>query len=134
MKRVLIVAMAATVVLMTSAAFAQMRGPWGGGYGSGHMGGWMMGGAGPGGGPGFCPMYAGQSEATGVTEDRAKELAQAYADQYLKGFTVERVLPFTGPRGTMYSVELKGPAGELRTFHINRWGNVMPFGGPARRG
>ena len=99
------------------------------------MGPRMMGGPGPGGGPGACPMFAGQgTETTAVTEDRAKELAQAYADQYLKGFTVERVLPFSGPRGTMYSVELKGPEGQMRTFHINSWGNVMPFGGPARRG
>ncbi len=29
--------------------------------------------------------------------------------------------------GTGYSVELKGPQDELRTFHIN------PFGGPWRR-
>ena len=68
-----------------------------------------------------------------ITEEKAKELAQQYADQYLKGFTVERVLPFTGRRGTMYSVELKGPEGQVRTFHVNPWGNVMPFGGPARR-
>jgi hypothetical protein len=80
-------------------------------------------------------MWGGQAaQATGVTEERAKELAQAYADQYLKGFTVERVLPFQGRRGTMYAVELKGPDNQTRTFHVNPWGNVMPFGGPARRG
>ena len=54
--------------------------------------------------------------------------------EYLKGFTVEKVLPFTGMHGTMYSVELKGPQDEVRTFHINPWGNVMPFGGPQRMG
>ncbi len=31
------------------------------------------------------------------------------------------------------SVELKGAKDEVRTFHINPWGNVMPFGGPGRR-
>jgi hypothetical protein len=138
MKRVLSVGLAVAVVaVLATAAFAQMQGPWGGGYGY-MMGPRMMGAwGGPGGaGPGAwgCPIAGQQAEATGVTEDRAKELAQAYADQYLKGFTVDRVLPFSGPRGTMYSVELKGPDGQVRTFHINPWGNVMPFGGPARRG
>ncbi len=142
MKRVLSVGLAAVVVaVLASAAFAQMHGPWGGGYGSmmgpRMMGGWGgPGGAGPSGGPGAwaCPFAGQQTEATAVTEERAKELAQGYADQYLKGFTVDRVLPFNSPRGTMYSVELKGPDGQVRTFHINPWGNVMPFGGPARRG
>jgi hypothetical protein len=59
-------------------------------------------------------------------------LAQQYADQYLAGFTVERVLPFTGMRHTMYSVELKNPQGELRTLHITPFGGVRPFGGPRR--
>jgi hypothetical protein len=44
-----------------------------------------------------------------ASDRKAKGLAQQYADNHLKGFTVERVLPFTGRRGTMYSVELKGP-------------------------
>jgi hypothetical protein len=69
-----------------------------------------------------------------VSEERAKALAQEYADKYLKGFTVERVLPFTGMRGmTMYQAELKGPDNESRILHVNPWGNVMPFGGPWRR-
>jgi hypothetical protein len=49
------------------------------------------------------------------------------------GIAQLKVLPFTMPHGTSYSVELKGPKDELRTFHINPWGNVMPFGGPWRR-
>ena len=68
-----------------------------------------------------------------ITADKAKELAQQYADEFLKGFTVERVLPFTMGRGTMYSVELKGPEGQVRTFHVNPWGTVMPFGAAQRR-
>jgi hypothetical protein len=151
MKRV-VVAVAAVVALgLVSQGFAQPMYGWGGqgmgpgmmygwGGGPGAMGGWggrgMMGG-GPGGGAWTCPGWSGANVATApepITEEKAKELAQQYADQYLKGFTVERVLPFTGWRGTMYSVELKGPEGQVRTFHINPWGNVMPFGGPARRG
>jgi hypothetical protein len=33
----------------------------------------------------------------------------------------------------MYSVEMKGPNDEVRVFHVNPWGHVMPFGGPGRR-
>ena len=145
MKRLVSVGLAlAIVALMAAGALAQgpgngmmgprMMGPRGGGMGPG------PGGMGPGMGPGanggdwVCPMAGGQAaQPAAVTEERAKELAQAYADQYLKGFTVERVLPFQSPRGTMYTVELKGPDSQVRTFHINRFGNVMPFG-PARRG
>jgi hypothetical protein len=114
-----------------------MSGRMGAGMGPAMMGGGMMGRGMVGGpaGAGSCPLAAesGTPEAALVTEEKAKELAQQYADQYLKGFTVERVLPFTGRRGTMYSVELKGPDGQVRTFHVNPWGTVMPFGGPARR-
>ena len=53
--------------------------------------------------------------------------------EYLKGFTVEKVLPFAGGRGTAYSVELKGPNDEVRVLHVNPFGAVMPFGGPGRR-
>jgi len=84
-----------------------------------------------GGGTG-CPGVE-TTTATEVTEDKAKELAQQYADKYLSGFTVDKVLPFTGMRHTMYSVELKNAAGEVRTIHINPFGNVMPFGGPRQR-
>ena len=44
------------------------------------------------------------------------------------GATVERVLPSTGMRHTMYTVELKGPKGEVRTLHVTPWGGVRPFG------
>jgi hypothetical protein len=133
MKRFLavVVAVAASAALVGT-AFAQAgyggmgRGMWGGGMGPGMMGG---------GGQFNCPGAAayGQGQAAQITEEQAKELAQQYADQYLKGFTVERVLPFTGRGGTMYSVEMKGPEGQVRSFHVNPWGNVMPFGGPMRR-
>ncbi len=103
-----------------------MMGPM---MGPGMMGPAMMGpGMGPGMmGPGWTPPQ------TQLTDEKAKELAQQYADTYLKGFTVDKVLPITGMGMAMYSVELKGPQGEIRTFHVNPWGAVMPFGGPWRR-
>jgi hypothetical protein len=87
------------------------------GWGSPMMSSWMM----------------GPAATTPITEEKAKEAAQNYANTYLKGFTVDKVLPFTGMMGTMYSVELKGPKDEVRTLHVNPWGNVMPFGGAGRR-
>jgi hypothetical protein len=131
MKRFLTVALAMGMTLaLAGAAFAQMGGP-----GMMMRSGW----AGPGmtGEPGAsgCPMMAyghGQA-ATQVTEEQAKTLAQQYADQYLKGFKVDKVLPFAGRGGAMYSVELTGPEGKVRTLHVNPWGNVMPFGGPFGR-
>ena len=78
-----------------------------------------------------CPGH--EDTTAQITEDKAKDLAQQYADQYLTGFTVERVLPFTGMHHSMYSVELTNKEGEVRTLHINPHGNVMPFGGPWQR-
>jgi len=130
MKRFFTVALAVAATLaLAGAAFAQMGGPgrmWGGGMGPG-----MMGGAGQFG----CPGAAGSAQqgAAQITEEQAKDMAQQYADQYLKGFKVDKVLPFAGRRGAMYSVEMQGPDGQVRTLHVNPWGNVMPFGGPSRR-
>jgi len=138
MKRLLsVVLVAGGVLALAGEGVAGWDGPgpgyWhmGPGMGYGRMGG-MMGGQG---GGWNCPMAGGPgaSGAAAVTEEQAKQLVQQYADQYLKGFTVERVLPFTGMRGAMYSVELRGPDGQVRTFHVNPWGGVMPFGGPGRR-
>jgi hypothetical protein len=144
MKRMLMLIVVLTLIvagLLTEIAFAQAAGPFGRGMGPGMMGAGMMGRGMMGGWAGQaqampCPGMAaavGQAQPAAVTEEQAKALAQQYADQYLKGFVVERVLPFTMGRGTMYTVELKGPDGQLRTFHVNPWGNVMPFGGPGRR-
>ena len=114
------------------------------GHGMGHsmmhgngMGHGMMHGHGMGWGAGRedHPGWSGTATATApVTQENAKELAQKYADQYLPGFKVEKVLPFSGMHHTAYAVELKNAEGELRTFHINPFGNVMPFGGPRRSG
>jgi hypothetical protein len=77
--------------------------------------------------PGMAADIATQAPEA-LTEEKAKELATAYADKYFKGFTVERVLPFQGRRATAYQVELKGPKGETRILHVNPWGHVVPFG------
>ena len=130
MKKVLsAIAVAGGLTLLSGIALAQ----WGGGPGGG-MGPGMMRGGGPGWMAGGAPCTGATNAATEITEEKAKELATAYAEQYLKGFTVERVLPFTGRFHTMYSVELKNSAGEVRALHVNPYGNVMPFGGPWRRG
>jgi hypothetical protein len=117
------------IALVAGLAVAQMAGPppSAGTMGPGMMGPMTMGATG-------CPgMMGGDTAAAALTEEKAKVAAQAYADKYLKGFTVEKVLPFTGMHGSMYSVEMKGPNEEVRIFHVNPWGNVMPFGGPWRR-
>ena len=131
MRRFVMVGVAGLVVaLVAGVAVAQTTpgptSPMPGGMGSG-MTGPMM-------GAGGCPgMAGGHATQAAFTEEKAKEAAQGYADKYLKGFTVDKVLPFTGMHGTMYSVEMKGPNEEVRTFHVNPSGNVMPFGGPVRR-
>jgi hypothetical protein len=79
-------------------------------------------------GPGFSGTTAAQ-----ISDEKAKELAQQYADKNLPGFEVERAIPSTGMPHTMYSVELKNAQGELRSIHITPFGGVMPFGGPAGR-
>jgi hypothetical protein len=139
MKRLMSV-MAGLAVLALPVAVALAMGPgWHAGMGMmGQGGGPMMGRGAMGGGgygPGTCPGMAATGTApAAVTAERARELAQEYADKYLEGFAVDKVLPFVTPRGTGYSVELKGPNDQLRTLHVNPWGNVMPFGGPGRRG
>ena len=131
MKKLLgLIAVTGGVLLLAGAATAH----WAGNYGSGRWGGM---GYGMGGreweGAGFdCPGWT--QTANPVTEEKAKELAQNYADQHLPGYKVERVLPFTGMHHTMYSVELKNSEGEFRTFHINPFGYIMPFGSPWRQG
>lgn len=138
MRRILVVIVAIAALLSLGAvAYAQMgwgqmgRGMMGRGP-TGQMGPGMMGAVGPGAGQSPCPGWATTESTEAITEGKAKELAQKYADQYLKGFTVEKVLPFTMMHGTVYSVELKGPKDEVRVLHINPFGNVMPWGGPFR--
>ena len=149
MKRVLGVLLAGgALILLVGAAAAHWESGYGPGrgkemgYGGGHgMGYGMMHGHGMGHGMGWGagrgdhPGWSGTATATApVNLEQAKVVAQKYADQYLPGFKVEKVLPFSGMHHTAYAVELKNAEGELRTFHINPFGNVMPFGGPRRSG
>jgi hypothetical protein len=130
MKRVAVgVVTAAALTLLMGVAFAQTGwGPMGPGMMGSSQYGYPcgLGTMGPG-------MMGGQGWAAQLTEENAKVLAQQYMDKYLKGYTVEQVLPFAGMGMTMYQAELKGPNGETRVLHINPWGNVMPFGGPQAR-
>jgi hypothetical protein len=116
------------VALLGGAAVAQMAGPpvEPGTRGPAMMGPMMM-------GTGGCAGMTAEGTAPSLTEDKAKAAAQTYADKYLQGFTVDKLLPFNGMHGAMYSVEMKGPNEEVRILHVNPWGNVMPFGGPWRR-
>lgn len=137
-----IVGLAAVLLLGSAIAYAQAPGYWGPrgpgpGWGPG-MGPGMMGpGWGQGMGPGMMRGYYGPygesdyAPRDSITLDQAKEIANQYTEKYMKGFTVEHVLPYTGMRHNMYGVELKGPKGEARFLRINPWGGVMPFaGGP----
>lgn len=140
MKKLLL---ASTVLALAvgAAVYAQSPGDYGPGWGMGygHGMGWGPG-MGPGmmrGGVGPCGHWGGPGAAQPqITEENAKTTAQQYADKYLKGYKVERVLPFAsmGPGMTMFQAELTGPNGEARVLHVNPWGNVMPFGGPQARG
>lgn len=139
-KQVVAAGIAAGVLVLSGVALAHGPGMSGGGYGHMWGGGGRMGpGMGPGmmmqgaGAQGDCPGYAATGQTAQISEARAQELAQAYADTHLKGFTVDKVLPFAAGHGTAYSVELKGAEGEVRTLHVNPWGRVMPFGGPGFR-
>jgi hypothetical protein len=113
-------AVAAVTALLVVAKIATAQ--WRGGHrpGMGRIGPGMVG-----------PSFG--ATGTQITEENAKELAQQYADSYLAGFKVERVLPSTGMPHTMYSIELKNAKGELHSIHITPFGGVMPFSGPAGR-
>ena len=144
MKKLIFASLILSVALGT-AVYAQAPGEYGPGWGMGwgHGMGWgpgmgpgmMRGGQGPYGQP-PCAGWGGPGSAQSqITEESAKASAQQYADKYLKGYKVERVLPFNGMGMgmTMFQAELTGPNGETRLLHVNPWGNVIPFGGPQAR-
>jgi hypothetical protein len=131
MKKVWGVALVAVLVLgLSSVALARWGGP-GMGMGFGPQRTMMGPGAGAGVGPGAGPCW--RQGTTGVTataidETKAREIATEYVTKNLPGYKVEKLVKFERPRGTMYSVELKGPKDEIRYLHINPFGVVMPFG------
>jgi len=122
----------AAVLALVGASSAQMGGGMGGGTMGGGMGG-MMGGGHMGSGMMGSDTGKGTAAAPEITAEQAQKAATEYAQQYLPGFTVKGTAPLAGMHMTMYQAELSGPAGETRILHINPWGNVMPFGGPATR-
>ncbi len=133
MKKAFGVALVAVLVLgVAGAALARWGGPgMGMGYGPARMAGMGPGAAGPGFGPGAGPCWrqgAMGVTATAIDDAKAKEIAAEYVTKNLPGYTVEKLVKFERPRGTMYQVELKGPKDEIRYLHINPFGNVMPFG------
>lgn len=139
MKKALGVALIAALVLgVSSAALARWGGPgmgMGMGMGMGYgpqramMGSGMGPGMGFGAGTGPCWRQGATGvSATAIDETKAKELATDYVTKNLPGYKIEKLEKFQRPRGTMYSVELKGPKDEVRYIHINFFGMVMPFG------
>jgi hypothetical protein len=131
MKRFLTVALPlTTLVLVAGVAFAQM----GGGMMGDGMGG-MMGGGAKGATPeqGGCQGMAATGTQPQITQEKAKELAEQFASANLPGFTVTKVEPLAGMHMTMYFVELKGPANEVRVLHVNSGGHVMPHDRPSDR-
>lgn len=138
MKRVLtVMAIVATSVALSGVALA-----WGPGMGPGWRGagaggpGWTGGGPMMGGGPGWmgggCGGFRGAGgQAAQISEDKAREIATEYVQKYFTGFSIERILPSTGRLHTMYQVEMKGPKGETRYFHVTPWGGVRAWGPPA---
>lgn len=136
MKTVLTVAVTIAAMIALAGAALAFMGP---GHGPGRMGHAMMMPMGPhmraqGAGPMGPGMHGGAMNATQVSEDQAKAIAQKYVDEQLKGYTIEKVVPSTGMPRTMYTVELKGPKGESKTLHVSPFGHVMPFPMPQRRG
>ena len=121
----------AAVLALVGASSAQMGGGMGGGMMGGGKGGGTMGGGHM--GSGMMGSDTGKGTAPEITAEQAQKAATEYAQQYLPGFTVKGTAPLAGMHMTMYQAELSGPGGETRILHINPWGNVMPFGGPATR-
>lgn len=124
MKKLLFIPLSVLAVLLViGVAVAQLHGGDGRGPHGAMMGAGMQHGG---------PSGHFQGTETEITEEKARELAQQYAEQYLAGFEVKQVLPSTGMGHTMYWVELKNSEGELRSLHVTPFGGVMPSGGPGQ--
>jgi len=91
-----------------------------------------------------CPLPKVTKEK--ITEDEARDLAQAFADKNMSGFRVVRPLGYGGGYTTMcyqtangaptrplvlysveYSMDLKNPAGETRNLCVDQYGTVSEF-------
>ena len=60
------------------------------------------------------------------SEEEARERVQSYFDKFFLDYEVVQVLPSVGRNHVMYVVQIFEPSGELRTVHINLWGDVIP--------
>jgi len=111
-----------TLAITTALAFAQ--GDWGG-YGMGP--GYGM--KGRGFGPGGC--YGGYNQNVQVKQLSEEEAVKAVKDvitENYKGYEIVKTEKFNMPRGTMYQIEVKDAGGNLFTFRVNPFGNVVgPF-------
>ena len=91
-----------------------------------------------------CPLPKVTKEK--ITEEEARDLAQAFADKNMSGFKVVRPLGYGGGYTTMcyqtangaparplvlysveYSMDLKNPAGETRNLCVDQFGTVSEF-------
>ena len=91
-----------------------------------------------------CPLPKVTKEK--ITEDEARDLAQAFADKNMNGFKVVRPLGYGGGYTTMcyqtanaaparplvlysveYSMDVKNPAGETRNLCVDQYGTVSEF-------
>lgn len=91
-----------------------------------------------------CPLPKVTKEK--ITEDQARDLAQAFADKNMSGFKVVRPLGYGGGYTTMcyqtvnaaparplvlysveYSMDVKNPAGETRNLCVDQFGTVSEF-------
>jgi outer membrane protein OmpA-like peptidoglycan-associated protein len=91
-----------------------------------------------------CPLPRITKEK--ITEDQARDLAQAFADKNMSGFKVVRPLGYGGGYTTMcyqtinaaparplvlysveYSMDVKNPAGETRNLCVDQFGTVSEF-------
>jgi hypothetical protein len=86
------------------------------------------------GGPIGPGMHRGAMNATQVSADEARAIAQKYVDEQLAGYTIENVVPSTGMPRTMYTVELNGPKGERKALHVSPFGQCRAVPRPAAAG
>jgi RNA polymerase-binding transcription factor DksA len=134
MKKSMLVFAAAGLLALPGAASAQQEGSrgWWGGWGDHNT-------------EGQCPQPKRTAEK--ITEDQARDLAQAYGNKNLPGYKVVRPAGYGGGYETTcyqitnngsyqllssveYSIDLTTPAGDRRNVRVDQFGNVVPFGGP----
>jgi outer membrane protein OmpA-like peptidoglycan-associated protein len=132
MKKSMLAFAAAGLLALPGAAAAQQEGSrgWWGGWGDHST---------------ECPQPKRTVEK--ITEDQARDLAQAYGSKNLPGYKVVRPAGYGGGYETTcyqvtsagayqilhsveYSIDLTTPAGDRRNVRVDQFGNVVPFGGP----